>query len=274
MLWFCRVLSPDVKNIFASFASSWHPTGRGKCWAVSFLFLNVFDRVKWLYRVAMFNSQASQPTLPGLKSRGLASMLWLCRVLSLDVKNIFASFALSWHPTGRGKCWAVSLLWFLVWTWPSLRGSNMCKVNTRTWPSISTTPVLVIWIWICVVPTPRLILVNVEIELGQILAKDVTWLQQVVRVARGLSSRLGKVHLGDGGPWTSPLSKCLDYVPGDGWWRITNVCEILIDLVSFTLKVGDAQVVPKEGTLQMRNWTETCSLPRRLTWIKIPKTAP
>ena len=55
-----------------------------------------------------FNSQASQPTLPGLKSGGLASMLWFCRVLSLDVKNIFASFASSWHPTGRGKCWAVS----------------------------------------------------------------------------------------------------------------------------------------------------------------------
>lgn len=36
-------------------------------------------------------------------------------------------------------------------------------------------------------------------------------------------------------------------------------------------------VVPKVETLQMRNWTETCSLPRRLTyltWIKIPKTAP
>ena len=45
-----------------------------------------------------------------------------------------------------------------------------------------------------------------EIELGQILAKDVTWLQ------------LGTVHLGDGQSlaldFTSGGSKCLDDVPG------------------------------------------------------------
>ena len=102
------------ENIFASFASSWHPTGRGnaeRCHSCSWTFLT-----EWSDCIGSlcFNSQASQPTLPGLKSGGLASMLWFCRVLSLDVKNIFASFASSWHPTGRGKCWAVWLLWFLV----------------------------------------------------------------------------------------------------------------------------------------------------------------
>lgn len=52
-----------------------------------------------------------------------------------------------------------------------------------------------------------------------------------VRIARDWARGWGRSILVTGSPWpwTSPLevTKCLDHVPGDGWWRISNFCACL-----------------------------------------------
>lgn len=87
------------------------------------------------------------------------------------------------------------------------------------------------------------------------LAKDVTWLQQVVRIARGLSSRPGTVHFGDRQSLTLDFTSAGDKMFGScsWWWLVKDhpfLCmfgEIFIDLVPFTLRVGLAQCRAQSG---------------------------
>ena len=204
------------------------PWGRGGCWRRSegkklscaarrqFVFFTVVELVD--------SMQGVGPTMGlgdlGTRHRGEVELFW---------GLLWGKLGDAWCCLGMVDSWW--LLWFLVL---DLTKSERFKHVQSKHRNVTKHQhdFLKRGGWIFVVPTPSLRLSPLTLSWDRFWQKMWLGFSKLCALPGDWALGPGTVHLGDGSPWpwTSPLevTKRLDHVPGDGWWRITNFYACLV----------------------------------------------